>query len=70
MSQFIDFLYTVFTRIMDFLSWSWDLLNDGITFVTTSFNWFSGLVLHLPAAVQGTFLLALVLGCLCLFFNR
>ena len=70
MSGFLDYLYTVFTRIWNYITWVFDFLNDSIDFISTSFSWLSDMVLNLPAAVQGAFLLAIVLGVVCLILNR
>ena len=70
MSGFFDYLYTVFTRIWNYITWVFDFLNDSIDFISTSFSWLSDMVLNLPAAVQGAFLLAIVLGVVCLILNR
>lgn len=70
MSGFFDYLYTVFTRIWNYITWVFDFLNDSIDFVSNSFSWLSGMVLNLPVAVQGVFLLAIVLGVVCLILNR
>ena len=70
MSGFFDYLYTVFTRIWNYITWVFDFLNDSIDFISTSFSWLSDMVLNLPAAVQGVFLLAIVLGVVCLILNR
>lgn len=70
MGNFIDYFYTLLTRIWDYITWVFDFFNDSIDFMTTSFSWLSGLVLNLPAVVQGVFLLAIVLGIVCLILNR
>ena len=70
MGNFIDYFYTLLTRIWDYITWVFDFLNDSIDFMSTSFSWLSGMVLNLPVAVQGVFLLAIVLAIVCLILNR
>lgn len=70
MGNAIDYFYTVFTRIMDFLSWGWDLLQSGIDFISTSFKWLFSMIHYLPLPVQGILTIFLVLGVLCLIFHR
>ena len=70
MSSFFEYLYTVFTRIWDYLSSTFDYINDSIDFIYTGATWLGSLILNLPVAIQGTFMLFLVLAIICLFLNR
>ena len=70
MSNVLEYLYTTLTRLFDFLGYAADLLNQGISFVCTSFSWLCTLVSALPAAVSGFFILFICVALLCLIFNR
>lgn len=70
MTNILEYIYTVFTRIFDFLSWGWDLLNNGIDFISQSFSWIVSMVQVFPTSLQVSFTLLIILAVLCLVFHR
>lgn len=70
MSNVLETLYTALTAFLDHIEYCVDLLNDGISFIGTGWDFLTGMVLNLPPAVQGVFILFISLAVLCLIFNR
>lgn len=70
MSEVFETLYTALTALLDHIEYCVDLLNDGIAFIGTSWDMLTGMVLNLPAPIQGILLLFISLAVLCLIFNR
>lgn len=70
MSQVFETLYTALTAFINHIEYCFDLLNDGIAFIGTSWDMLTGMVSNLPAAIQGILLLFISLAVLCLIFNR
>lgn len=70
MSDFFEKLYLLITALIDRIEYCADLFDSGIEFIGTSWDYLTGMIINLPAAVQGIFILALSLGVLCLIFHR
>lgn len=70
MSDFLEYIYMVFTRIWDFLNSSFQFFNDTIDFIYTGATWLGSLIVNLPVTIQASFILLLVLAIICLFLNR
>lgn len=70
MSNVFETLYTALTAILDHLTYCADLVNDGIAFIGSSWDYMTSFIVNLPAAVQGIFILSLALGVLCLILHR
>lgn len=70
MSDLFESLYTLITALIDHIEYCVDLLNQGISFVCTSFTWLCSVVSVIPAPVSGFFILFICLALLCLIFNR
>lgn len=70
MGQAIEYIYTCFTRLMDFLSYAWDLLNAGIDFIKTSYDYIISVIHYLPLPVQGSLTLLCCIAVIFLIFRR
>lgn len=70
MKEVFETLYTALTALIDHIEYCADLLNDGIDFIGTSWDYMTACISNLPASVQGVFLLCLAIGVLFLIFHR
>lgn len=70
MGNAIEYIYTCFTRIFDFLSWGWDMLNAGIDYIKSVFDFMTSIVHTFPLPLQGTLALMLCIAVVFLVFHR
>ena len=70
MSEFLSYLYTVFTRIWDILSYPFEAVEQAVTFINSSWHYVADIASFFPAWVVGSITLVFALGIVLFILKR
>ena len=70
MSDLLSYLYTVLTRIWDFLTYPFELLSHAVTYVNNAWDFAVSIVAYFPAWLTGSILLVFALGVVLFVLRR